>query len=165
MSSAAHIPTLRQLRDRLSHLSMRNRSLRLVRLPRKRAFDLASLDVVSPGSALDALSRILNGRKVAARLLEVTPDSDESLDLDKSLKYLAREVLLVEQERGTYDLSLGFCFLSGCIAESRFIQAPVFLLRRRLEYVRRSPGGSYWALAPAGDPKEIEVNRTLLLAL
>ena len=39
------------------------------------------------------------------------------------------------------------------------------LLRRRLEYVRRSPGGSYWALAPEGDPKEIEVNRTLLLAL
>lgn len=165
MPSADHIPTLRQLRDRLSDLSLRNRALRLIRLPKKRAFDLASLDVVAPGSASDALARILSGRKTSARFLEVFAEREESIELDKSLKYLAREVLLVEQERGVYDLSLGFCFLAGCIAESRFIQAPVFLLRRRLEYVRRSPGGSHWALAPEGDPKEVEVNRTLLLAL
>ncbi|MFH1469399.1 MAG: AAA domain-containing protein [Pseudomonadota bacterium] len=163
--TAEHIPTLRRLRDRLSDLSMRNRSLRLVRLPKKRAFDLAWLDKVHAGDSAMVLERVLSGRKQSATLLQVGGDDEGEQRIHKDLTYLDREVRLVEEERGVYDLSLGFMFLCGAIAEGKYIQAPVFLVPRRLVLDRRRKAGTAWALEPLDDPREVNVNRTLLLAL
>ncbi len=164
-TSAEHIPTLRRLRDRLSDLSMRNRSLRLIRLPKKRAFDLAWLDAVHPGDSARVLERVLNGRKQAAGLLVVGTDDDDAHALHKGLTYLDREVRLVEGERGVYDLSVGLLFLCGSVADGKYIQAPVFMVPRRLVLERRGRRGTRWTLEPMEDPKEVNVNRTLLLAL
>jgi len=164
-ASVEHIPTLRRLRDRLSDLSMRNRSIRLIQLPKKRAFDLAWLDAVHPGDSAGVLERVLNGRKQAAGLLAVGTDDDGAQALHKGLAYLEREVRFVEEERGAYDLSVGVLFVCGAAAEGKYIQAPLFLVPRRLMLDRRSRGGTRWTLEPMDDPKEVNVNRTLLLAL
>lgn len=160
-----HIATLKRLRDRLSDLSMRNRSLRLVRLPKKRAFDLAWLEEVKVGESARVLERILSGTARSASLLAVGTDDEEAMDLHRGLTYLDREVRLVEAERGVYDLALGFCFLAGTLAEGKYIQAPLFLVPRRLSLATGSGGGTHWALDPIDDPREVNVNRTLLLAL
>ena len=163
-TSSQHIPTLRRLRDRLSDLSMKNRSLRLVRLPKKRAFDLAWLDQVTEGSSLAVLERLISGRRQTTPVLHVGTRDEEAQSLHRGLTYLHREVNLVEDERGVYDLSLGLLFLCGTIG-NKYIQAPVFLLPRRLSLERKKRGGTRWALQPIDDPKEVNVNRTLLLAL
>ena len=163
--SAKHIPTLRRLRDRLSDLSMRNRSLRLIRLPKKRAFDLAWLDAVHPGDSARVMERLLSGRNQAAMLLTVGSDDEDALVIHRGLTYLNREVRLVEEERGVYDLSAGLMFLCGCVSEGKYIQAPMFLLPRRLTLDRKRRGGTRWVIEPMGDAKEVHVNRTLLLAL
>lgn len=165
MKSSHHIPTLRRLRDRLSDLSMRNRSLRLVRLPKKRAFDLAWLDAVHPGHSALVLERVLSGRRNKTALLAVGTDDEDAQALHRGLNYLHREVRLVEEERGVYDLSVGVVFLCGTVAEGKYIQAPVFLVPRRLVLDRKGRGGTRWTLDTIDDPKEVNVNRTLLLAL
>jgi RecA/RadA recombinase len=160
-----HIPTLKRLRDKLSDLSMRNRSLRLIRLPKKRAFDLAWLDKVHPGDSSRVLERVLSGRKQTVAILAVGTDDEDAQAIHKGLTYLDREVRLVEAERGVYDLSVGFLFLCGSIGDKKYIQAPVFLFPRRLILERKGKNGTRWLLQPPDDPKEINVNRTLLLAL
>ena len=160
-----HIPTLKRLRDKLSDLSMRNRSLRLIRLPKKRAFDLAWLDKVHPGDSSRVLERVLSGRKQTVALLSVGTDDEDAQAIHKGLTYLDREVRLVQAERGVYDLSIGFLFLCGSIGDKKYIQAPVFLFPRRLTLERKGRSGTRWLLEPPDDPKEINVNRTLLLAL
>lgn len=160
-----HILTLKRLRDKLSDLSMRNRSLRLIRLPKKRAFDLAWLDKVHPGDSSRVLERVLSGRKQTVAMLAVGTDDEDAQAIHKGLTYLDREVRLVEAERGVYDLSVGFLFLCGSIGDKKYIQAPVFLFPRRLVLERKGKNGTRWLLQPPDDPKEINVNRTLLLAL
>ncbi len=164
MDASQHISTLRRLRDRLSDLSMRNRSVRLTRLYKKRAFDLAWLDQVYPGDSIRVLARLLGGRRQGVALLQPGAD-EESQALHRGLTYLDREARLVEGERGVYDLAIGLFFLCGTVAEGKYIQAPLFLLPRRLELARRSRAGSRWLLSPLGEAREINVNRTLLLAL
>ncbi len=162
---AAVIKKLKTLRDGLSDLSMRNRSLRLSRLPKKRAFDLAWLNGAHPGNAGLVLERVLAGHKRNACLLEHRIEDQAVQSMHRGLVYLDREVRLVEQERGVYDLALGFLFLCGTVATGKYIQAPLFLLPRRLELERRGGSGTRWVLAPIDEPKEVNVNRTLLLAL
>jgi hypothetical protein len=156
---------VRRLRDQLSDLSMRNRSLRLARLPKSRTFDLAWLDRVNAGASLKVLASLLKPPARKLRLLDVGTGDEEASALHRGLTYLDREARLVEQERGIYDLSLGFGFLCGTIADRRFVQAPLFLLPRRLKLERKSSDGASWNLTPLGDEEGLEVNRTLLLAL
>jgi hypothetical protein len=163
--ASRHAPTLKILRDRLSDLSMRNRSLRLARLTKSRAFDLAWLDRAADASSSRVLEALLSGRKATVKLLDVGTDDPDAIALHKGLVYLDRDVRLVEQERGVYDLSVGIGFLCGNIAEGRYLQAPLFLLPRRLVLERRPRDGARWVLAPVGEADTIDVNRTLLLAL
>jgi hypothetical protein len=139
-----HIPTLKRLRDKLSDLSMRNRSLRLIRLPKKRAFDLAWLEKVHPGDSSRVLERVLSGRKRTVALLAVGTEDEDPQAIHKGLTYLDREVRLVEAERGVYDLSIGFLFLCGSIGDKKYIQAPVFLFPRRLTLERKGRSGTRW---------------------
>lgn len=162
---SAHIPTLNKLKDQLSDLSMRNRSLRLVRLAAKRAFDLAALDGPGQTLSLNVLRGLLSGKNSSVRLLDVGGEDPEAARLHRGLTHLDRDVKLLEQERGIYDLSVGVGFLCGNIADGKYLQAPVFLLPRRLMLERRGRDGSRWSLAPIGDADTVDVNRTLLLAL
>ena len=162
---SVHIPTLRLLSDQLSDLSMRNRSLRLVRLPAKRTFDLATLDNNGDPASSGVLKALLSGKNTNVRLLDVGAEDKEAARLHKGLTHLDREVRLLEQERGVYDLSVGVGFLCGNAIEGKYLQAPVFLIPRRLVLERRPRGASRWALAPIGDGDTVDVNRTLLLAL
>jgi hypothetical protein len=165
LPAASSLVTLRRLRDRLSDLSMRNRALRLVRLPKKRAFDLAWLDRAQPGESGVALQKLLSGRAQDALLLKINSEEDESLGLHRGLVALDREVRLMEAERGAYDLAVGVGFLCGALAEGKTVQAPVLLLPRRLLLDGRGREGTRWTLRPLEDPREVRVNRTLLLAL
>lgn len=162
---SVHIPTLRKLRDQLSDLTMRNRSLRLARLPKSRAFDLAWLDRDDRGLSAGVLKQLLSGRNTSVKLVDVGGDDAHADGLHRGLTYLDREVRLVEQERGVYDLSVGIGFLCGNIAEGKYLQAPLLLVPRRLKLERRAHDGARWSLAPNGDADTVDVNRTLLLAL
>ncbi|MBK6580401.1 MAG: AAA family ATPase [Sandaracinaceae bacterium] len=136
-----------------------------MRLPKKRAFDLAWLDRAQPGESGVTLQKLLSGRAQDALLLKINSDEDESLGLHRGLVALDREVRLMEAERGAYDLAVGVGFLCGALAEGKTVQAPVLLLPRRLLLDGRGREGTRWTLRPLEDPREVRVNRTLLLAL
>lgn len=153
---------LEMLRDQLSDLSMRNRSLRLVRLYKKSAFDIAALDELKPGRAQETLDKLLSSSKRATKLVALLSGDESEQTLSDGLKYLHRDVRLVREDRGLEDLALGWPFISGSLGETKFVQCPLFLFPCVLDRKATGGAGSWTARV---DPSELQVNRTFFLAL
>ncbi len=148
---------LQKLKDRLSDLSKRNRSLRLLKLYDKWAFDLTQL-----GSRPDEiLDELLKNQGPIYLVSHQSTQEDEQKAAHRLLS-LFRSVTALEEETGLYSLYVGYPFISGRLSDDTFIQAPVFLFPVRLERkADRHPG---WVLSLDPDAEAI-MNRTLLLAI
>ncbi|WP_165875943.1 AAA domain-containing protein [Hazenella coriacea] len=150
---------LLRLKDRLSDLSRRNRSLRLLRISSKWSFDLTQLDQDEETShAPKILESVISGRN-KIRLTSVATDQKQQA-CEQSLTYLYRTMKAIEEETGLYDLYLGYPFLTGNLRDGSFIQAPLFLYPVRL--VRHQRNDFHIELFPDAEP---HLNRTLFLAL
>lgn len=150
-----------RLKDRLSDLSMRNRSIRLLKVNHKWGLDLYRLDAVRGRGAVEQILRDVLSKKEKVSLLRITSDERQMMSLGHRLTALYRNLRRIEEETGMYDLYLGYPFLSGTLSDGTFIQAPLFLYPVRLE--RRDTSNRFWELRRGeGEP---QLNRTLMLAL
>lgn len=163
-----------RLKDRLSDLSRRNRSLRLLKLRSKWTFDLTELDEKEkeqkeknttekeePSQAAKILANIISGKKK----IRLTPPSFPEKKLQKvglSLTHLYRTMKAIEDETGLYDLYIGYPFLTGNLRDGSYIQAPLYLYPVRL--TRKDRSNLHWELELFPDA-EAQLNRTLFLAL
>ena len=152
------------LRDRLTDLTRRNRSLRLLRLYNKWNFDLFELEKVQTGLAAKVLTRVMS-RYANIRLTDLLSDNEDELIINNKLKTLARNINEIEVEKGLFDLYVGYPFIKGRLLDETFIQAPIFLIPVRIEKKSGSQGGStYWSVKSLKD-EEVLINRTLILGL
>ena len=147
---------LQKLKDRLSDLSKRNRSLRLLKLYDKWTFDLTQF-----GSRSDEIFDKPIHNQGPIYLVPTQSTKDEDQRSAHRLQSLFRTVTSLEEETGLYSLYVGYPFICGRLSDDTYIQAPVFLFPVRLEKkADRHPG---WVLSLDPDAETI-INRTLLLA-
>ncbi|AFQ42439.1 AAA domain-containing protein [Desulfosporosinus meridiei] len=147
--------TLQKLKDRLSDLSKRNRSLRLLKLYDKWTFDLAQLN------SKEILDKLIHSQGPIYLVSNQSSDEKEQR-LAHRLQSLYRNVTALEEETGSYNVYVGYPFLTGRFPDDTYIQAPVFLFPVRLEKrTDRSPG---WVLIVDSND-DITINKTLLLAM
>lgn len=152
---------LTRLKDRLNDLSLRNRSIRLLKLNKKWNVDLLQLDGIQGDGGTEKILGAVLSRREKVSLLRITSGNRRMESMGHRLTTLYRNLRQIEEETGMYDLYLGYPFLSGTLTDGTYIQAPLFLYPVRLE--RRDTGNRSWSLHRGeGDP---QLNRTLMLAL
>jgi len=149
-----------QLKDRLNDLSKRNRSIRMLKIYDKWAFDISSINKIDKKmDAKTVVERIVE-QKGTVNLVKQDVTNKESLVQSGKLTSLYRNVKSIEEETGLYDLYVGYPFISGCMLDGTYIRAPLFLYPVKLE--RERTNGIQWKLdVGEGEP---QLNRTLILA-
>lgn len=148
------------LKDQLNNLSKSNRSIRMLKLYDKWAFDLSQLNRLEqkdPRSVVESVTQ----RKGNKLLLKRDINNNVALTLSKKLTTLYRNINSIEEETGMYDLHLGFPYITGCALDGTYIRAPLFLYPVRL--TRDKSNGLKWKLQV--EETEPQLNRTLFLAL
>jgi len=148
------------LKDRLSDLSKRNRSIRLMKLTDKWTIDLFELERVykEKNRTSSILEEILNNKQNEILLFKRDMNDEKKMVLTHKLTSLHRNLKGIEEETGMYDFYLGYPFLTGKMMDGTFFRAPVFLYPIKLE-----KNGLNWSLIK-GDGEKL-INRTLFLAL
>lgn len=149
-------------RDRLTDLTARNQSLRLLRLVHKNHADLAAFSKVLPG----AESRILQGvlaHQGDVPLLSANSFEEEEMLFGQRLMRLKRETDLIEQETGANAFYVGYGFLEGYLVEGFYLRCPLLFYAAKL---KKKPirNVQYWVLE-FDDAEPPFLNRTFLLAL
>lgn len=149
-----------QLKDRLNDLSKRNRSIRMLKLYDKWAFDISSIDKLNQKMNAKTVIERLVDQKGHVVLVQQDVKNEESLVQSAKLTSLYRNIKGIEEEAGLYDLYVGYPFVSGCMLDGTYIRSPLFLYPVKLE--RERVNGTRWELyLEEGEP---QLNRTLILA-
>ncbi|RMG19553.1 MAG: DUF4011 domain-containing protein [Bacteroidetes bacterium] len=145
---------------RLTNLSQANRSLKLARLSKRRDIDFKAFDYLEGERAEELLARLIAGKDV--RLINRLDPRFEPVNLaDRRLVNIFREVRIIFEETGTYDLFVGYPFVEGKFIDGTPVRCPLLLipvgLRRNLQ------GRPRWKLERiAGE--SITFNKTFFLA-
>lgn len=142
-------------RDRLTDLTARNKSLRLLQLAVKNHFDLARLD----------LHRILSEVMAQKELVYMFPQNnidEESIINNQRMTKLKREMDLIEQETGHNPFYVAFGLLEGELAADFYIRCPLLFYPAKLikSSFRNKP---YWTLALSEEDVPF-INRAFLMA-
>ncbi|MEH7114937.1 AAA domain-containing protein [Neobacillus niacini] len=149
------------LKDKLNDLSKRNRSIRMLKLYDKWAFDISKLNLLENENAQNVLKRVLE-QQGKVKLVKQDQYNSSSLILSKKLNNLYRNIKDIEEETGLYDLYVGYPYITGCMLDGTYFRAPLFLYPAKLEM--QKVNGTQWSLS-FQDEGEPQLNRTLFLAL
>lgn len=149
-------------RDRLTDLTARNKSVRLMRLTNKNHFDVYSFSQVKEKLGERILDEICNLKNQVA-LFPLNNFEEEAIILNRKLTQLKREIDLIEQETGVNTFYVAYGFLEGFLVEDMFIRSPLLFYPARLikTNVKNIP---YWAIE-VGEESIPFINRTLIMAL
>ncbi|MBC7472968.1 MAG: DUF559 domain-containing protein [Candidatus Sericytochromatia bacterium] len=151
-------------KNRLVDLSTRNRALVLKKLYSKRAFDIKVLDDLYNDKSSKLIEFILKRSKVNFKLLD-SPYIDKFSDkeqvqaivLSKNLKKLKDEIELVEKEKGSYDLYLGYLFAEGQFLDKTFVRSPLLLFPVKIIQLEEE-----WFLVNNIE-ENIQINKTFVM--
>lgn len=148
-------------RDRLTDLTAKNKSLRLMRLTNKNHFDLYSLDSVGEGKTKKVMEEILSF-KTTIPLVQCNSFDEEGIILNRKLTQLKREIDLIEQETGTNTFHVAFGFLEGYLVEDFYLRCPILFFPAKLTKanVNKIP---HWVIELDEESPSF-INRTFILA-
>lgn len=148
-------------RDRLTDLTAKNKSLRLMRLTNKNHFDLYSLHTLNMGLVRKAMDEIVS-LKSLVQLVPCNSFDEEGIMLNHKLTQLKREIDLIEQETGTNTFHIAFSFLEGYLVEDFYLRCPILFYPARLTKtnINKIP---YWVIELEEETPPF-VNRTFILA-
>lgn len=149
------------LKDKLNDLSMRNRSIRLMKLYKKWSIDLFQIQSFSEeGYAHKIVEKVIT-QKNKISLFKRDVENENVMSAFHILTTLNRNTKAIEEETGLHDFYLGYPFLSGAFLDGTYFRGPLFLYPVRLELNKNS--GQEWVLEK--DESEPQLNRSLFLAL
>lgn len=148
-------------RDRLTDLTGRNKSLKLMKLYNKNHFDLFTLNHWQTGQAASVLEEVAS-RKELVPFLPTGDLSENGMSLAHRLTQLKREIDLIEQETGMNTFYVAYGFLEGYFHEDLFIRSPLLFYPAKIKRVKIR-GILQWVIESdlENDPF---LNRTFLLA-
>ena len=122
---------LKDLKNKLTDISKRNRSITLRRCFKRSHYDLSGLSKVGAGLSEKVLSNLIFQKSASALDLQTTKNLEtKELYLLKTLK---RDSDFIEKETGNYDIYLGWPFIEGTFKDKTYFRCPLFLMPVRLE--------------------------------
>lgn len=155
--------TLQKYRNRLVNLSSRNRALVLKKLHSKRSFDLSILDSYDLSTTNELVDFLIQRNKKDLKILSSPYESkldeeemEKLLKLSKSLKNIKAEIDMVNKERGSYDLYIGYLFIEGYFLDKTFVKAPLLLFP-----VKIYESNGEWYLSNID--QNVVINRTFIM--
>ncbi len=143
---------LEALRDRFLAVSLRSRTLRLVRASKSGALDLTRL----PPQSIAWLAKVLGEPGdppiPPGAIVDVltTSTKPELAALSEDLATLAHAARAVLMETGADELAVGFPFLEGRAPDGTWLRAPLFLYPVAIGQTKT--GKLRWTLQPTGTP-------------
>lgn len=142
---------------KLPRLSGSNRSLGLFRLYGDEFIDLHSLQALEVQHAFQVIEAWLNGKGI--KICELSNSGVVAVNrLSAQLKKLARSASFLLEERGTFDLHIGWPMVRGKFVDGTPVCAPLLFFPVKLESDKK-----YWKLFPR-NREAIFLNRSFLLA-
>ena len=117
---------------RLTNLSGRSATLRLLGLPSDRFLDIHRLDQLLGRPSFAIIEALLAGKEQIALLPQIDQGDSESNLLSWQLRKIARTENFLYQERGSRDLHLAWPFVEGQLMNGHLIRAPLLLFPLRL---------------------------------
>jgi hypothetical protein len=155
MESAKNI--LRTYLRRLTNLSGNNRSLFLLRLYAEQLMDLHELNMLNDLKSFEIINALIAGKDV--KLCAVLDSRVEANnEASKKIKKLQRVDRFIFEERGSYDLHVGWPFLRGKFSDGTPLRCP--LLFFPVSIVQEN---NYWYLHPR-QQAGVTLNKSFLLA-
>ncbi|SIQ54403.1 AAA domain-containing protein [Pontibacter lucknowensis] len=149
---------LKSYRHRLLNLSAGNRALLLLRLSRELHLDINELDFINNKPAFHVLEKVISGKSAMlapfadSRYAPVTPVSQR-------MRYIRRKTDMIEEERGSRELYLGWPFVHGKFADGTTVRCPLLFFPVQLQVNARQE----WELVP--DPSQpAQFNQSFVLA-
>jgi len=119
------------LRDQLTDVSKKNRSLHLSRLNMKLHFDLYELFHENKNEALKLADKISNRKPL--RLVKVITPKEDEMAASYRLTHLQREADFIEKETGNYDVFIGYPFVEGKFGDGTHFKCPLVLFPVSIE--------------------------------
>ena len=147
---------LEKYRDKLLHIDGRNHSILLRRISDKWCFDLTKIS--SEKKIVD--HALLDRRPIR---IQSKSNKSEARKDNAGLRYLYRNIVQIEREKGLQETYLGFPFLVGNVNPEFFVRGPFILFPINLEFRQESKQPGWYIVFPE-DGKPI-LNRALIGAL
>ncbi|WP_254169158.1 DEAD/DEAH box helicase [Chryseosolibacter histidini] len=115
---------LRTYLRRLTNLSGNNRSLLLLRLSAEQLMDLHDIDFMNPSQSFEVIRSLIASRNI--KLCTVLDSRVEaSNEVSKQIKKLQRADQFLFEERGSYDLHVGWPFVRGKFTDGTPVRCPL----------------------------------------
>lgn len=142
---------------RLTNLSGNNRSLLLLRLHAEQLMDLHEVNHLNGYPSFDVLNALITGKTI--KLCQVLDSRVESNnEVSKKLKRIQRADNFLFEERGSYDLHIGWPFVRGKFSDGTLVRCPLLFFPVSLV---AENNGWYLHLRPQAG---ITFNKSFLLA-
>ncbi len=142
---------------RLTNLSGNNRSLLLLRLYAEQLIDLHEVNMLNGYPSFEVLKALIAGKTI--KLCQVLDSRVEfNNEVSKKLKKIQRADNFLFEERGTYDLHIGWPFVRGKFSDGTLVRCP--LLFFPVSLVQENNGWYLHLRQQAG----ITFNKSFLLA-
>lgn len=142
---------------RLTNLSGNNRSLFLLRLPAEQLLDVHELNFLNGDRSFEVINALIAGRsKKLCQILDSRLEANN--EVSKKLKKLQRVDHFIFEERGSYDLHIGWPFVRGKFSDGTMVRCPLLFFP-----VSLIQEGQHWVLQPREDAG-ITFNKSFLLA-
>ncbi len=142
---------------RLTNLSGNNRSLLLLRLSAEQLMDLHEVNQLSGFPSFEVLKALISGKTI--KLCQVLDSRVEyNNEVSKKLKKIQRADSFLFEERGSYDLHIGWPFVRGKFSDGTLVRCP--LLFFPVSIIQENNGWFLQLRQQAG----ITLNKNFLLA-
>jgi hypothetical protein len=142
---------------RLTNLSGNNRSLLLLRLYAEQLMDLHEVNLLNSMPSFEVIKALIGGKTI--KLCQVLDSRVEvNNEVSKKLKKIQRADSFLFEERGSYDLHIGWPFVRGKFSDGTLVRCP--LLFFPVSLIQQNNGWYLQLRQQAG----ITLNKSFLLA-
>ncbi|MDP5139853.1 MAG: DUF4011 domain-containing protein, partial [Spirosomaceae bacterium] len=116
---------LKSYLKRLTNLTARNRSLVLLRLPKRQFIDIHALDFLLNKPSFEIIEQLIEEKSIIPICEVLDPRSERSNEISKQLTQVSRTEKLIIEERGAEDLYLGYPIVKGKFSDGTAVRCPL----------------------------------------
>ncbi len=153
--------TLQKYQQRLTNLSSRNRTLKLLKPVKNKDIDFFSFAYEDTQGHEELLQLLINHKKIPL-IHKLNPHDEKTSNLDKQLNVIYRTVSGIESETGVYPLKVGYPFVQGKFLNDTIARCPLIVFPYRL--IKNNQNQNRWYLEPIKN-EEPHWNTVFFLAL
>ncbi len=127
--------------NRLTDLSIKNRSLYLPKMEGFGMLDLREFDFLTGEPAFEILKKSIEGKKKITLAPDIDPRSGDANQVSKTLSRMAFRDQLTQEETGEQSLYLAWLFAEGKLINGQIVRSPLLL-----KPVQLSKENGFWSL-------------------